>query len=77
MWDELTFAAWLDPSIITQRATYYIDAEINHGASYGNTLAWHPGGNPGMGEQPVDVELDVNTQKFYDLFVTLMDAQPH
>jgi inosine-uridine nucleoside N-ribohydrolase len=77
MWDELTFAAWLDPSIITQRATYYIDAEINHGASYGNTLAWHPGGNPGTGEQPVDVELDVNTQKFYDLFVTLMDAQPH
>jgi purine nucleosidase len=74
MWDELTFAAWVDPSIITQRQTYYLDADIDHGANYGNTLAWHPGSNPGLGEQPVEVELDANTQKFYDLFVALMSS---
>jgi purine nucleosidase len=73
MWDELTFAAWLEPSIITERETYYIDAEIDHGASYGNTLFWLPGGNPGMGEEPAVVNMDFDKQKFYDLFVDLMD----
>ena len=73
MWDELTFAAWLEPSIITEWETYYIDAEIDHGASYGNTLFWLPGGNPGMGEQPAVVNVEFDQQKFYDLFVDLMD----
>jgi purine nucleosidase len=73
MWDELTFAAWLDPSIITKRETYYVDAEIDHGASYGNVLFWLPGGNPGMGEQPAVVSVDFDQQKFYDFFVDLMN----
>jgi purine nucleosidase len=72
MWDELTFAAWLDPSIITERETYYVDVEIDHGASYGDTLFWLSGGNPGLGEQPVVVNMNFDTQKFYDLFVDLM-----
>jgi inosine-uridine nucleoside N-ribohydrolase len=76
MWDELTFAAWVDPSVITQHQTYFLDADIDHGANYGSTLAWHPGSNPGLGERPVDVELDLNAQKFYDLFVALMDSPP-
>jgi inosine-uridine nucleoside N-ribohydrolase len=75
MWDEMTFAAWVDPSIITQRQIYYLDADIDHGVNYGATISWHPGANPGMGEQPVDVELDVDTKKFYDLFVALMNGQ--
>jgi purine nucleosidase len=76
MWDELTFAAWLDPTVITQRQTYYLDADIDHGANYGSTLEWHPGSNPGFGEMPVEVELDLDQEKFYDLFVALMNAQP-
>lgn len=72
MWDELTFAAWVDPSIITERRTYYLDADINHGAGYGDTLLWTPGNNPGMGERPVDVNLDLDKQKFYDMFVNIM-----
>ena len=77
MWDEMTFVAWLDPAIITTRQTYYMDADIDHSANYGVTLAWHPGANPGLGEQPVDVELDVNLEKFYDLFTALMASAPH
>jgi len=74
MWDELTFAAWVDPSIITEHRTYFLDADIDHGASYGNTLMWTPGSNPGMGEQPIDVNLDLDKQKFYDMFVNLMTS---
>jgi inosine-uridine nucleoside N-ribohydrolase len=72
MWDELTFAAWIDPSIITERHSWYLDAEINHGASYGTTVVWHPGGKPGMGEQPVDVAFDLDRKRFEDLFVALL-----
>jgi inosine-uridine nucleoside N-ribohydrolase len=74
LWDELTFAAWLDPSIITEHHTYYLDAEIDHGASYGNTLVWFPGSNPGLGERPIDVNLDLNREKFYDMFISLMTS---
>lgn len=74
LWDELTFAAWLDPSIITESRPYYLDVDINHGASYGSTLVWFPGTNPGLGEQSVTVNMDLNIQKFYDQFVALLRA---
>jgi inosine-uridine nucleoside N-ribohydrolase len=77
MWDELTFAAWLDPTIITKRQTYFLDAEIDHGASYGNTIVWSPAANPGLGEQPVSVNLDLNLKRFYDMFVNLMNQPPN
>jgi purine nucleosidase len=74
MWDEMTFAAWLDPSILTRRQKLYLDADISHTANYGTTVVWHPGANPGLGEQAVDVDFDLDTKKFYDLFVALMAA---
>jgi purine nucleosidase len=72
MWDELTFAAWVDPAIITKQEVMYLDANINHGANYGDTMSWLPGDNPGMGEQPVQVNEELDKQKFYDMFVELM-----
>jgi len=72
MWDELAAAAWIDPSIITKEETLFMDGEIDHGAGYGNTLNWVPGMNPGLGEQLVHVQQDLDTQKLYRLFVRLM-----
>ena len=72
MWDELAAAAWIDPSIITREETLFMDGEIDHGAGYGNTLNWEPGMNPGMGEQLVHVQDDLDTVKLYRLFVRLM-----
>ena len=40
MWDEITAAAWLDPSIITRSETRYMSVDVDHGAAYGNTLTW-------------------------------------
>jgi len=74
LWDELAAVAWLDPTIITKWQKLYIDVEIDHGASYGETLAWRPGQQPGMGEILVDVQKDLNKEKFYKGYVDLMTA---
>ncbi|HEV2178239.1 MAG TPA: nucleoside hydrolase [Terriglobia bacterium] len=72
MWDELAAAAWVDPGIITKEEMIYMDADVDHGAGYGNTLSWVPGTNPGLGEQLVHVQRDLDTQRLYRLFVRLM-----
>jgi purine nucleosidase len=72
LWDELAAAAWLDPSIITRWQKLYVDVEVDHGASYGDTHAWAPGQQPGMGESLVEVQQDLYKEKFYKEFVELM-----
>jgi inosine-uridine nucleoside N-ribohydrolase len=72
LWDELAAVAWLDPSIITKSQKLYIDVELDHGASYGDTLAWAPGQQPGMGEQLVEVQQDLDREKFYKQYVELL-----
>ncbi len=72
LWDELAAVAWLDPSFITKWQKLYIDVELNHGATYGETLAWAPGQQPGMGEALVDVQKDLDKDKFYKDYVDLL-----
>jgi purine nucleosidase len=72
LWDELAAAAWLDPSIITQWEKLYMDVDVDHGASYGDTLAWAPGRQPGMGEQLVEVQKDLDKEKFYKELADLL-----
>jgi purine nucleosidase len=72
LWDELAAVAWLDPSFITKWQKLYVDVEVDHGASYGNTLAWAPGHQPGMGEVLVDVQKDLDKEKFYKEYVDLL-----
>jgi inosine-uridine nucleoside N-ribohydrolase len=72
LWDELAAVAWLDPSIITKTATLYMDVSVDHGVSYGDTLVWPPGSQPGLGEQQVTVQEDLDKEKFYKQFVDLM-----
>lgn len=72
LWDELAAVAWLDPSIITKWKKLYVDVDVDHGAGYGNTLVWPPGLQPGMGEAPVEVQYDLDKQKFYKEYVELL-----
>ncbi|MGC1615506.1 MAG: hypothetical protein WA736_12525, partial [Candidatus Acidiferrum sp.] len=72
LWDELAAVAWLDPGIITKWQKLYMDVEVDHGASYGDTLAWAPGQDPGMGESLVDVQTDLDKEKFYKEFADLL-----
>ena len=72
MWDEIAALAWLDPSLITRQRAVYMDIDIDHGAGYGNTLSWPEGSNPGLGEQPVTIQEDLDLPRFYRMFVDLM-----
>jgi purine nucleosidase len=75
LWDELAAAAWLEPSIITKSQKMYVDVSLDTGASYGDTLVWLPGKQPGLGEQVVEVQEDLDVAKFYKVFVSLMTAE--
>jgi len=60
MWDELTVASLLDPSVIRKSETMYLDVDIDHGPKYGHTVIWKPQADvpeffqPYSGPGPVD-----------------------
>ena len=74
MWDELAAAAWIDPSLITKRETRYMGVDLDHGAAYGNTLTWVAKSALRPAAQSVEIQIDLNTEKFYRMFADLMMA---
>jgi purine nucleosidase len=74
MWDELAAAAWIDPSIITRSETRYMSVDIDHGAGYGNTLTWALKENVRPAPQKVEIQFDLDTEKFYRMFTSLMTS---
>jgi inosine-uridine nucleoside N-ribohydrolase len=74
LWDELAAAAWLDPTLITKKETRFMDVDLDRGAGYGNTLTWMDRDKPKFGVQPVEIQVDLDTEKFYKMFVGLLTA---
>lgn len=74
LWDELAAAAWLDPSLITAKESRYLDMDLSPGAGYGNTLSWNERDKPKLAGPPMEVQFDVDTEKFYKMFVDLLTA---
>jgi inosine-uridine nucleoside N-ribohydrolase len=74
MWDELAAAAWIDPSLITKRETRYMSVDLDRGAGYGNTLTWTEKDKPKIALQPAEIQVDLDAEKFYRMFVSLMSA---
>jgi purine nucleosidase len=74
MWDELAAAAWIDPSLITKRETRYLSVDLDRGAGYGNTLTWTDKDKPKMTVQAVEINVDLDNDKFNRMFVKLMSA---
>src|SRR5271167_55576 len=74
LWDELAAATWLDPSLITAKETRFMDVDLNRGAAYGDTLAWTDRDRPKLEAQPVEVQVDLDLEKFYKMFVDLLTA---
>ena len=78
MWDEIAAAAWIDPSIITRSETRYLSVDVDHGAAYGNTLTWDVNDRLHSSTQKVEIQFDLDAQKFYRMFTKLMIAPtPH
>jgi len=74
LWDELAAAAWLDPSLVTKKETRFLDIDLSHGANYGNTLSWSEHEKPALAEQSAEIQVELNTEKFYKMFVDLLAA---
>jgi inosine-uridine nucleoside N-ribohydrolase len=74
LWDELAAAAWLDPNLITQKETRFMDINLDRGAGYGDTLTWADQDKPKIDVRPVEIQVDVDLDKFYKMFVDLLTA---
>jgi inosine-uridine nucleoside N-ribohydrolase len=72
LWDELAAVAWVDPTVVTKKRELFIDVSIDHGPTYGETLAWLPGEQPGLGEQRVEVLQELDQDRFYRRFAELI-----
>jgi hypothetical protein len=53
----------------------YMDVSIDHGPTYGDTLVWAPNEKPFLAGPLVEVQVDLNNEKFYKEFVELMKRQ--
>jgi inosine-uridine nucleoside N-ribohydrolase len=74
LWDELAALAWLDPSLITKTETRYMDIDLDRGANYGNILTWSDHDKPKLEVKPVEIQVDLDLEKFYKEFVDLLTA---
>jgi purine nucleosidase len=74
LWDELAAAAWLDPTLITKERLVYMDTDLSHGPSYGDTLTWNDKIKPAIDVQLVYAQLDLDLPRFTKMFVDLMSA---
>jgi purine nucleosidase len=96
MWDELTVASIIDPSVIKKSEIMYLDVDISHGPKYGHTVVWKPAadtpsfflpysGPDGVNQEKwkehlvppaqlhaAEVQVEVDVQKFENIFVDLM-----
>jgi len=88
MWDEISALAWMDPSIITKQQELYVNIDIDHGASYGQTIFVEKETEGGPGGQPAaarkmepwwklaTVQWDLDTARFYKMYIDLMSRPP-
>jgi purine nucleosidase len=74
LWDELAASAWLDSSIITKERQVYMDVDISHGPSYGDTLTWNEKVKPAIEVQLVHAQTDLDLAKFTKMFIDLMST---
>jgi len=64
--------------LITKKKTRFMGVDLDHGAGYGNTLTWTDRDKPKLEAQPVEIQDDLDTERFYKMFVELLTAPtPH
>ncbi|WP_111747667.1 nucleoside hydrolase [Salinisphaera orenii] len=75
MWDEVAALAWLHPNLVTQTRKLYLDADMSHGSSYGDTLAWTQENQPDTHDGPLaTVQMGLDHKAFDKTFIKLMTA---
>jgi inosine-uridine nucleoside N-ribohydrolase len=72
LWDELAACAWLDPTLITKEKVVYMDVDLSHGPTYGDTLTWTEQLKPATGVRLAHAQIDLDLPRFHQMFVELM-----
>ena len=65
---------------ITKKETRFMDIDLDRGAGYGNILDLVESDRPKVEVQPVEIQVDLDTERFYKTFVDLLAAptpKPH
>jgi len=48
--------------------------DLDRGAGYGSILSWSDQDKPKINVQPVEIGVDLDTERFYKMFVDLLTA---
>jgi inosine-uridine nucleoside N-ribohydrolase len=70
VWDTVTAAYLLDPSIVTEWREAWVDMDITFGPNYGRSMAYDS--NPPAGLQKLKIMKNIDRPKYWDLYVDLM-----
>jgi inosine-uridine nucleoside N-ribohydrolase len=76
LWDEIAAGIWLDPSLVTERETLFVDYDTQFGAGYGDQLSWRAGYQPGLGEQSAEVVRRIDPARLEALMLRLIANRP-
>jgi purine nucleosidase len=82
MWDEIAAATVIDPNfekdVITSQKEMYVNCDIDHGPNYGETIFMEKkdGVTVASWWKPATVQLNLNTEKFYQMYIHLMTQPP-
>jgi inosine-uridine nucleoside N-ribohydrolase len=76
MWDEISGIAMIEPDVITEQKQMYVDVDIDHGATYGNTLFWEATNAVPPYERLSTVQFDLNAERSYRIYIDLMTRPP-
>jgi purine nucleosidase len=72
LWDELAAAAWLDPTIVKREREVYMDVNVMHGPTYGDTLIWDDKDKPAIPLQKVHAQVDIDFPKLEKALHTML-----
>lgn len=72
MWDEIAVAAMLDPTLITDQKELYVNIDIEHGPSYGQTIFLDKETKAPAWWKLATVQFDLDAPRFYQMYVHLM-----
>ncbi|HEU4808438.1 MAG TPA: nucleoside hydrolase [Homoserinimonas sp.] len=70
IWDTLTVAALVDPSLIGETVEVWIDMDDTFGPNYGRSIGYYD--NPPEGLQQATVVKTMNEEAFWDFYIDLM-----
>jgi len=70
VWDTIVAAVVIDPSLIVEEETRWVDVNSDYGLDYGRSLGYHRQGPAGT--QKARILLTIDEQRFWNLMVDLL-----